>query len=147
MWLGGTVAQFRRSFECWCVLKSAGTFLRRDGELLVTWLNIPSALQPKLLRIVQEQQFERLGSTRTHQVDVRLVDATNRDLGEMAKQGDFRGDLYHRLNVFPLSAATVAGAPRRHSSSGDAFCRQPHRRNCSSANRRPPVNRNGARRQ
>jgi transcriptional regulator with GAF, ATPase, and Fis domain len=64
--------------------------------------DIPPALQPKLLRVLQEQQFERLGGTRTHQVDVRLVAATNRDLAEMVQRGEFRTDLYYRLNVFPL---------------------------------------------
>jgi formate hydrogenlyase transcriptional activator len=64
--------------------------------------DIPPALQPKLLRVLQEQEFERLGSTRTREVDVRLVAATNRDLTEMVKQGDFRSDLYYRLNVFPV---------------------------------------------
>jgi transcriptional regulator with GAF, ATPase, and Fis domain len=64
--------------------------------------DIPPALQPKLLRVLQEQEFERLGSTRTHQVTVRLVAATNRDLAEMVNRGEFRSDLYFRLNVFPL---------------------------------------------
>jgi formate hydrogenlyase transcriptional activator len=64
--------------------------------------DIPPALQPKLLRVLQEQEFERLGSTRTRQVDVRLVAATNRDLTEMMKRGDFRSDLFYRLNVFPV---------------------------------------------
>src|ERR1700739_2623271 len=64
--------------------------------------DIPSALQPKLLRILQEQEFERLGSGRTHKVDVRLVAATNRDLLKMVSRGQFRSDLYYRLNVFPI---------------------------------------------
>src|SRR6201987_2242946 len=64
--------------------------------------DIPLALQPKLLRVLQEQEFERLGSGRTHQVDVRLVAATHRDLAEMVKRNEFRSDLYYRLNVFPI---------------------------------------------
>jgi formate hydrogenlyase transcriptional activator len=64
--------------------------------------DIPSALQPKLLRVLQEQEFERLGSGRTHKVDVRLVAATNRDLVKMIARGQFRSDLYYRLNVFPI---------------------------------------------
>ncbi len=65
--------------------------------------DIPATLQPKLLRVLQEQEFERLGSTRTHKVDVRLVGATNRNLDDMVAQGKFRSDhLYYRLNVFPL---------------------------------------------
>jgi transcriptional regulator with GAF, ATPase, and Fis domain len=64
--------------------------------------DIPPALQPKLLRVLQEQEFERLGSNQTHRVNVRLVAATNRDLTEMAKRGNFRTDLYYRLNVFPI---------------------------------------------
>jgi formate hydrogenlyase transcriptional activator len=88
----GAIAQKIGRFE----LADKGTlFLDEVGD-------IPPALQPKLLRVLQEQEFERLGSTRTHQVDVRLVAATNRDLGEMVNRGQFRSDLYYRLNVFPV---------------------------------------------
>ncbi len=88
----GAIAQRIGRFE----MADKGTlFLDEVGD-------IPPALQPKLLRVLQEQEFERLGSTRTRQVDVRLVAATNRDLTEMTKQGEFRSDLYYRLNVFPI---------------------------------------------
>ncbi len=88
----GAIAQKIGRFE----LADKGTlFLDEVGD-------IPPALQPKLLRVLQEQEFERLGSTRTHQVDVRLVAATNRDLVDMVKRNEFRSDLYYRLNVFPI---------------------------------------------
>jgi formate hydrogenlyase transcriptional activator len=88
----GAIAQRIGRFE----LADKGTlFLDEVGD-------IPLALQPKLLRVLQEQEFERLGSTRTQQVDVRLVAATNRDLTEMVKRDEFRSDLYYRLNVFPI---------------------------------------------
>jgi formate hydrogenlyase transcriptional activator len=64
--------------------------------------DIPPVLQPKLLRILQEQEFERLGSNRTQRVDVRVVAATNRDLSILVKDGKFRSDLFYRLNVFPI---------------------------------------------
>jgi formate hydrogenlyase transcriptional activator len=64
--------------------------------------DIPLALQPKLLRVLQEQEFERLGSGRTHRINIRLVAATHRDLAEMVKRNEFRSDLYYRLNVFPV---------------------------------------------
>src|SRR5467141_3077844 len=88
----GAIAQKVGRFE----LADKGTlFLDEVGD-------IPSALQPKLLRVLQEQEFERLGSTRTHRVDVRLGAATNRNLADMVKRREFRSDLYYRLNVFPI---------------------------------------------
>ena len=64
--------------------------------------DIPLALQPKLLRVLQEQEFERLGSGLTHRINVRVIAATHRDLAEMVRRNEFRGDLYYRLNVFPI---------------------------------------------
>ena len=64
--------------------------------------DIPLALQPKLLRVLQEKEFERLGSVKTHHIDVRLVVATHRNLEEMVVRNQFRSDLYYRLNVFPI---------------------------------------------
>lgn len=64
--------------------------------------DIPLALQPKLLRVLQEQEFERLGSGRTHRIDARLVAATHRNLPDMVSLNEFRSDLYYRLNVFPV---------------------------------------------
>jgi formate hydrogenlyase transcriptional activator len=88
----GAIAQKIGRFE----LADKGTlFLDEVGD-------IPSALQPKLLRVLQEQEFERLGSNRTHKVDVRMVAATHRDLTDMVNRGEFRSDLYYRLNVFPV---------------------------------------------
>jgi formate hydrogenlyase transcriptional activator len=88
----GAIAQKIGRFE----MADKGTlFLDEVGD-------IPPALQPKLLRVLQEQEFERLGSGRTHKVDVRLVAATNRNLVKMVARGQFRSDLYYRLNVFPI---------------------------------------------
>jgi len=89
----GAVAQKIGRFE----LADNGTlFLDEVGD-------IPLALQSKLLRVLQEQEFERLGSTRTHRVNVRLVAATNRHLVDMVKRNEFRSDLFYRLNVFPVA--------------------------------------------
>ena len=88
----GAIAQKIGRFE---VADRGTLFLDEVGD-------IPLGLQPKLLRVLQEQEFERLGSTHTHHVDVRLLGATNRDLAKMVRRSEFRVDLYYRLNVFPI---------------------------------------------
>jgi formate hydrogenlyase transcriptional activator len=88
----GAISQHIGRFE----LASQGTiFLDEIGE-------IPLELQPKLLRVLQEREFERLGNSRTFRTDARLIAATNRDLGEMVEEQKFRSDLFYRLNVFPI---------------------------------------------
>src|SRR5580704_5475606 len=88
----GAVNQAVGRFE----LADRGTlFLDEIGEL-------PLELQPKLLRVLQEQRFERLGSVRTQQVDVRIIAATNQNLQQLVRERKFRADLYYRLSVFPI---------------------------------------------
>jgi len=88
----GAVVQRRGRFE---LADRGSLFLDEIGDISLE-------LQPKLLRAVQEQEFERLGSTRTIQVNVRMIAATHRDLQAMIREGEFREDLYYRLNVFPI---------------------------------------------
>jgi len=97
----GAIAQKTGRFE----LANKGTlFLDEVGD-------IPLELQSKLLRVLQEQEFERLGSNRTQRVDVRLIAATNRDLGQMVGERQFRSDLFYRLNVFPVSVPALRDRP------------------------------------
>jgi formate hydrogenlyase transcriptional activator len=97
----GAIAQKIGRFE----LADKGTlFLDEVGD-------IPLELQPKLLRVLQEQEFERLGSTRTIRVDVRVVAATNRDLAQLVAERTFRSDLYYRLNVFPIYVPPLRERP------------------------------------
>jgi formate hydrogenlyase transcriptional activator len=87
------------------IMRKPGRFEVADkGTLFLDEVgDIPPELQAKLLRVLQEHQFERLGSTRTQQVDVRVIAATHRDLKLMVEEGTFRSDLYYRLHVFPLT--------------------------------------------
>ena len=97
----GAIAQRVGRFE----LAHQGTlFLDEIGD-------VPLELQSKLLRVLQEQEFERLGSTRTIRVDVRLVAATNRDFAQLVANKQFRSDLYYRLNVFPVVVPALRDRP------------------------------------
>jgi formate hydrogenlyase transcriptional activator len=93
----GAIAQRIGRFE---LAHQSTIFLDEVGD-------IPTELQPKLLRVLQEQEFERLGSTRTSRVDVRVVAATNTDLAQKVTNNQFRRDLYYRLNVFPIKVPSL----------------------------------------
>ena len=108
----GAVATRPGKFE----LADGGTILLDEiGEM-------PLNLQPKLLRALQEREFERLGEARSVHVDIRVIATTNVSLAAMVERGQFRADLYYRLNVIPLSLPPSARAARRHSGSCPLFC-------------------------
>lgn len=93
----------RGAFTGACTQTTGRFQLAHQGTLFLDEIGeLPLELQPKLLRVLQEQEFERLGGSRTIRVDVRVVAATNRDLFQMVEERQFRADLFYRLNVFPI---------------------------------------------
>ena len=104
--------------------------LAHQGSLFLDEIgDIPLELQPKLLRVLQEREFERLGSTRTQKVDVRIVAATHRDLEGMILEKQFRSDLYYRVNVFPIHVPPLRERPDDIPLLGAAFCTTGHATN------------------
>jgi len=102
----------KRAFTGALMQKKGRFELADSGSLFLGEIgNINLELQPKLLRAVQEREFERLGSTRTVHVDVRLIAASHRDLTEMIRQGIFREDLFYRLSVFPIEIPPLRERP------------------------------------
>ena len=102
----------RGSFTGAIAQKIGRVELAHQGSLFLDEIgDIPLELQPKLLRVLQEREFERLGSTRTQKVDVRIVAATHRDLEGMILEKQFRSDLYYRLNVFPINVPPLRERP------------------------------------
>jgi formate hydrogenlyase transcriptional activator len=97
----GAMAQRLGRFE---LADKGSLFLDEIGD-------IPMELQPKLLRVLQEQEFERLGGTRTIQTNVRLIAATHRNLAQMVEEGTFRRDLFYRLSVFPITVPALRDRP------------------------------------
>jgi len=104
---------FERGAFTGAVTRKIGRFEAADqGSLFLDEIgDIPIELQAKLLRVLQEGEFERLGGNRTLQVNVRLIGATHRDLTELVARGEFRSDLYYRLNVFPITVPPLRERP------------------------------------
>jgi len=105
------------------IMRKAGRFEVADkGTLFLDEVgDIPLEVQPKLLRVLQEHEFERLGSSRTQQVDVRVIAATHRDLKQMVEDREFRADLFYRLHVFSSTCSSFARPSRRHTDPGTSL--------------------------